>query len=169
MKIAVSAAGKDISAAIDPRFGRARYFVLVDSDSGAVTNVIDNSAGMNAAQGAGIQAAASVAQAGAGAVLTGHVGPKAFAVLQAAGIKIISNMSGTVEDAVNRFKTGNLSSDTGPSSDAHQGLAQGPPGTGRGMGGPGRRAGGQGMGMCRNQGGQGMGGPGSGRGGSRNQ
>ena len=149
MKIAVSATGKDINSAVDPRFGRAAYFVIVEGDSGEVVQVIDNLAAQEAAHGAGINAASAVAGAGVTVVLTGMMGPKAFSVLQAAGIKIISNVSGTVQEAVNQFMSGMLSTDSGPTSTAHPGFGQGGLGMGggRGMGGGGRgRKGGMGGG-----------------------
>lgn len=133
MKVAISATGKDLDSAVDPRFGRARYFLIVDTDSGELIEVIDNSAAMEAAHGAGINAASRVAEAGAEAVLTGRVGPKAFAVFQAAGIKVCSDVSGTVKEALEKFKQGALSFDSGPTSNGHAGLGMGG-GGGRGRG-----------------------------------
>ncbi len=163
MKVAVSSTGKDLDSGIDPRFGRANYFVVVDSDSGQVVNVIDNTSAQNAAHGAGINAAQTVADSGVRAVLTGRVGPKAFAVLQAAGIDIFLDVSGTVREAVERFKSGSLKSDGGPNSSVHQGMNMAP---GRGGMGGGGMMGGGGRGMC-GGGGRGMGGGGRGMGGGR--
>jgi predicted Fe-Mo cluster-binding NifX family protein len=158
MKIAISATGKDLDSAIDPRFGRAGYFIIVDAESGNVVNVIDNLAAQDAAQGAGINAATLIAGSGAQAVLTGQVGPKAFEVLQASGIRIISNVSGKVGEAIEQYRKGAISSpDEGPSAAVNSGKTFGPLFGGRGMGGGGR---GRGMGG----GGRGMGGGGRGRG-----
>ncbi|MBW1718854.1 MAG: NifB/NifX family molybdenum-iron cluster-binding protein [Deltaproteobacteria bacterium] len=110
MKIAISATGKDLDSSIDPRFGRASYFVIVDTESGNIVNVIDNLAAQGAAQGAGINAGTLVAGSGAQAVLTGQVGPKAFEVLQASGIRIISNVSGKVGEAIEQYRKGAISS-----------------------------------------------------------
>ena len=107
MKIVVTSQGREWSSPVDPRFGRARYFVVVDTESGEFS-AADNSQNLNAAQGAGIQAGRSVVQLGASAVLTGHVGPKAFATLQAGGIAIYTGATGTVADAVEQFKAGKL-------------------------------------------------------------
>ena len=107
MKILVTAKGKQTNDEVDPRFGRAKFFILVDTDTNEAT-AHDNSQNMNAVQGAGIQAAESVARLGAEAVVTGNVGPKAFRVLNAAGIKIYLCHQTTVDDAVRRFKTGEL-------------------------------------------------------------
>ena len=107
MIIAVSAEGTDLAAKVDPRFGRAKYFWVVDTEKGLLT-AHDNTVNRNAAQGAGIQAGQSVAQLGVQAVLTGNVGPKAFDVLNAAGIKVFLVQAGTVEKAVEELKAGSL-------------------------------------------------------------
>jgi predicted Fe-Mo cluster-binding NifX family protein len=107
MKIAVTAAGKDMSSNVDPRFGRAKYFIVVDPETNAST-AHDNAQNLNAAQGAGIQAGETVARLGAQAVITGNVGPKAFRILNAARIKVYLCGEGTVTDAIRKFKAGEL-------------------------------------------------------------
>lgn len=107
MKIAITSTGADMNSEVDPRFGRARYFVVVDTDTAAVS-AHDNIQNLNAAQGAGIQSAETVARLGAQAVVTGHVGPKAFRVLNAAGIRVYLSGGGTLADAVRRYKAGEL-------------------------------------------------------------
>ena len=107
MKIVITSQGPDLDSAVDPRFGRAACFVLIDVDTGEFT-AYDNSRGLNAAQGAGIQAGRYVADLGAEAVVTGHIGPKAFATLQAGGVKIHIGASGTVADALQKFRAGEL-------------------------------------------------------------
>ena len=107
MKVVVTAHGPGLDSPVDPRFGRARQFVLVDTDSGEFT-AYDNAQNLNAPQGAGIQAAQAVARLGAEAVLTGHVGPKAFATLRAGRVAIYTGVTGTVREAVERFKAGHL-------------------------------------------------------------
>ncbi|NLF07934.1 MAG: dinitrogenase iron-molybdenum cofactor biosynthesis protein, partial [Pirellulaceae bacterium] len=62
----------------------------------------------NAPQGAGIQAAQTVARLGAEALLTGHVGPKAFATLSAANVAVFTGAAGTVKEAVDQFNNGKL-------------------------------------------------------------
>jgi predicted Fe-Mo cluster-binding NifX family protein len=116
MKIAFSATGSTPEASLDGRFGRAPKFILIDLESG-VLEVIDNTASRNAAQGAGIQAAEAVAARGAGAVVTGHCGPKAFRVLAAAGIQVYRCEEATVARALEAYRAGRLvparSSDAG--------------------------------------------------------
>ncbi len=107
MKIAISSSGTALDAPVDPRFGRAAKFILVDTDTGAFS-VHDNTQNLNAAQGAGIQSGETVSRLGAEVVITGHCGPKAFRTLQAAGIKVAIGAKGTVAEAVEAFKKGEL-------------------------------------------------------------
>jgi predicted Fe-Mo cluster-binding NifX family protein len=107
MKLAVTAGGRTLEAPVDPRFGRAAFFIVVDADTG-VFETHDNAQNLNAAQGAGIQAAQTLSRLGAEVVITGHCGPKAFHTLQAAGIKVVVGAEGTVAAAVAAFKSGRL-------------------------------------------------------------
>jgi len=108
MKIAVTSKGTDLDSMVDPRFGRASYILIVDSETLAL-DVLDNQDNVNAFKGAGIQAAAMVSDKGAEVLLTGFCGPNAFKTLDAANIKIVNDVAGTVRDAVEAFKQGRLS------------------------------------------------------------
>lgn len=105
MFIAVTALGENLDAEIDPRFGRAARFVLVDSESMAF-RVVENQRSLNVPQGAGIQAAQTLANQGAEVLLTGNCGPKAFLILQAAGIKVVVGVKGRVRDVVLNYLNG---------------------------------------------------------------
>lgn len=105
MKLAITAERGSLDSPVDPRFGRARYFLLVDTETDAYT-VHDNLQNLNAPQGAGIQAAQAIARLGAEALLTGHVGPKAYTTLQAAGIPVYSGAEGTVREALAGYRAG---------------------------------------------------------------
>lgn len=107
MKIVFTTSGNDLASPMDPRFGRARKFLVYDTDDDTF-EVADNAQSMNAAQGAGIQAAETVARLGAGGVVTGHCGPKAFRVLSAAGIKVFNTDAATVEEALSLYRAGKL-------------------------------------------------------------
>ncbi|MDD3313428.1 DUF134 domain-containing protein [Pseudodesulfovibrio sp.] len=107
-KIAVTSEGPTLNDQVDPRFGRAAGFVIVDLET-METTYVDNGASQARAQGAGIQAAENVAGAGAQVVLSGYVGPKAFAALTAAGLKVIQDVDGmTVGQAVEKFRNGDV-------------------------------------------------------------
>jgi predicted Fe-Mo cluster-binding NifX family protein len=107
MKVIVTSSGKALDAPVDPRFGRAAYFILVDTETNAF-EAHDNAQNLNAAQGAGIQAAEMVSRLGAEVVITGHCGPKAFRTLQAAGIKVVVGAQGTVANALEALKSSKL-------------------------------------------------------------
>ena len=108
MKIAVTAAGPDLESRVDPRFGRARYILIVDTETGELLEALDNETNRNAPGGAGVQAVQAVADQGVSWVITGNVGPKAFQALQAAGIQAAVGASGTAAQAVEAFKAGEL-------------------------------------------------------------
>ena len=118
MKLTISAQGKDMSSLSDPRFGRAKNFIVVDSDTGEFT-AHDNSQNLNAPQGAGIQAAKNVSDLGTEAVISGNVGPKALAALNAAGIEIYTGASGTVLETLDAFKAGKLKRTEKATVDGH--------------------------------------------------
>jgi predicted Fe-Mo cluster-binding NifX family protein len=107
MKLIVTTLGPTLNDAVDPRFGRAKHFLLVDTEtSQAIAH--PNEQNLQAAQGAGIQAAQAVVTLGAEAVITGNVGPKAFRVLTAGGIKVYLSQGGTAAEALDQFKKGLL-------------------------------------------------------------
>jgi predicted Fe-Mo cluster-binding NifX family protein len=118
MKIAVSASGQGLEARVDPRFGRAAAFVLYDTESRTVQQV-DNRQSLNAAQGAGIQAAEALMRLGAACLLTGHCGPKAFRVLDSACIRVYTGVSGTVGEAIAALEQGRLEPTTAADVDGH--------------------------------------------------
>ena len=64
MKIAFTSRGRSLDVLLDGRFGRTPFFVVHDTVSGE-TAAVENVQNLNAAQGAGIQAAVTVANAGA--------------------------------------------------------------------------------------------------------
>jgi predicted Fe-Mo cluster-binding NifX family protein len=107
MKIVVTSQGATLDSPVDARFGRAPRFLLVDADT-LQAEAHDNAQNLNAPQGAGIQAAQAVYHLGAAAVITGNVGPKAFATLKAAGIAVYLGASGTCREAVEQFQKGRL-------------------------------------------------------------
>jgi len=128
MKIGISASGPNLNAEIDPRFGRAEYFVILDTETMAF-EAIPNPA-LQSAHGAGIQAAQTMHEKGVTHLITGSVGPNAMQTLSAASIKIFQATQGTVEAAVTALKNNALPeiSQAGP---AHAGMRGG----GRGHGG----------------------------------
>lgn len=107
MKIAISSLGPGLEAEVDQHFGRAKWLIIYDSQTGEVEN-IDNSATCQLVQGAGIKAAELIVEKKCTSVITGRLGPKALRALQQAGVKGYINASGTVKEAVSAFQAGKL-------------------------------------------------------------
>ena len=107
MKIAVTSTGTDLDSQVDPRFGRAAYILIVDSET-LDCEVLDNKENVNALKGAGIQAASMLSDKGAEVLLTGFCGPNAFKVLKAAKIGVANDAKGSVGDAVKAYLDGKL-------------------------------------------------------------
>jgi predicted Fe-Mo cluster-binding NifX family protein len=101
-RIFITANGNDLDSEIDPRFGRAQYFLVVQPDT------LDFEAFENpnrdAAQGAGIQSAQFAVGKDILAVITGRCGPNAEQVLSSSGIRIITGATGKVKDAIQLFQ-----------------------------------------------------------------
>ena len=158
MKIAISSSGNTLDSALDPRFGRCAYFLIVDPADMRFEAFDNQSAAQSG--GAGIQAAQLLADKNVSAVITGHVGPNAVQTLTAAGIDIIAEQQGTIKEVVEKYKSGGLQPTTRSTVNSHFGTAAGAgsggrisqgqaPGGGRGMGAGGgrgmRQGGGRGM------------------------
>jgi predicted Fe-Mo cluster-binding NifX family protein len=127
MKIAVSSFSQNIESDIDPRFGRCGYFIIIDPDT-MKFEIMENS-GASAGGGAGIATAQNLAGKGIEAVITGNCGPNAYNALTAAGIKVVTSVSGTVKDAAIKYKSGEFKASSQPNVTSHFGTG------GRGMGG----------------------------------
>jgi len=118
MKIAVTSNGKDLSANVDPRFGRCNHFIVVDPET-MEFNVLDNTQSLDLPQGAGIQAGKTIADAKADVLITGHCGPKAFMVLEQAGIDVVTGASGPIAEVIEQYKKGQLKPASGANVDGH--------------------------------------------------
>jgi len=107
MKIGVTSAGNELISDMDPRFGRAEYFIIVDPKT-LEYDVIKNNQNLDSPQGAGIQAAKTVVDQKVDVLISGNCGPNAFEVLNAAGIKVVTGTNGRVIDAIIQYKSGQL-------------------------------------------------------------
>lgn len=107
MKIAITTQGHSAEDPVDERFGRSSGFMVYDSETKQYS-YLDNQQGVNAMQGAGVQAAQSMVNAGVGAVITGHCGPKAFRALDAAKIEVYIGAGGTIAEAIEAYRAGSL-------------------------------------------------------------
>jgi predicted Fe-Mo cluster-binding NifX family protein len=120
VKIAVSAQGVGLKDPVDPRFGRCQHFVVYDSDTGNVTAMANTSG--ESSGGAGVQTAQNLVNQAVGAVLVGNVGPNAFKVLNAAGIKVYGGITGNVENSLALFKENKLNLMSDPNVSSHAGM-----------------------------------------------
>jgi len=123
LKICVTASEKSLEAQMDPRFGRCRYFIIVDPETGEF-EALDNMA-ISAPHGAGIQSAQTLVNKGVEAVITGYVGPNAYRFLTAAGVKVITGVTGTVREVVERYRRGSLQPTAGSVAPTHYGAGVG--------------------------------------------
>lgn len=116
--VAFTTSGRDLSAELDPRFGRSAGFLLYNLDTSSST-YINNDQGRAAAQGAGIQAAEMIVRAGVDALVTGHCGPKAYRVLEAAGLKVYNCDLPVINQALEALLAGKLQEATVADVAAH--------------------------------------------------
>ncbi len=113
MKVCVTSEGKTLESKVDPRFGRCGYFIIADSDT-LEFEAIENP-NLGAMGGAGVQSGQLMSAKGVKTVITGNVGPNAYQTLNAAGVEIFTGASGTVREAIQKYKNGELKSVSGPS------------------------------------------------------
>lgn len=119
MKVAVTAQGSGLDSPVEARFGRARGFILFDTEGEGV-EYLENSVSLSSAQGAGIQAAKRVIDSGAKVLIAPNVGPKAFGVLNKSGVEVYAcDADAVVKDVLGRFKQGLLTKVGGPNVEGH--------------------------------------------------
>jgi predicted Fe-Mo cluster-binding NifX family protein len=120
MKICITSEGKTLDSKVDSRFGRCQNFIFFDTDTGSFE--AQENANAQFQGGAGIQSGQLMVSKGVKAVLTGNIGPNAFQTLQAAGVEIFTNASGTVKEAIEKYKKGEFKAVSGPSVGSHSGM-----------------------------------------------
>ena len=118
MLIAITAQSKDPNSEVDPRFGRAKYFHIVNTETKDI-QIVDNKQSLDLPQGAGIQTAEAIINQKAEVVLTGHCGPKAFQALNAARIKVVVGVKGDIKTAVEVFLAGEYDITASPDVESH--------------------------------------------------
>ena len=123
IKVAISATAPTLDADIDPRFGRCQYFIIVNPET-MEYETLENSE-IIAGEGAGIATAKTLTGKNIDVVITGNCGPNAYDALTAAGIKVITDATGKVKDAVEDFKDGKLKASFKPNVAGHFGTREG--------------------------------------------
>ncbi len=108
MKIVISSDDTSIESNVDQRFGRCKYFVIVDIENNKITNVesVANE-GYSEGHGAGIKAAQQVGNLKPDKILTGNIGPNALNVLEQLNIEVYQG-SGRIQDAIHKLQEGKL-------------------------------------------------------------
>jgi predicted Fe-Mo cluster-binding NifX family protein len=119
MKIAITATENNLDANVDPRFGRAAYFLITDTETLDFKAIENPSAA--AGGGAGIKSAQLISDEKVEYLLTGNCGPNAFKVFEAAKINVIVNISGTVRNAIEDFNKGAHKISDAPNVESHHG------------------------------------------------
>ena len=119
-KICITSQGDNLDSEIDPRFGRCQYFIFAEPSTLEFEAV--KNPNIEAMGGAGIQSAQLVAEKQIKAVLTGNVGPNAFQTLQAAGIDVITNVTGSIREAIEKYNKGEFKPTQGPSVNSKFGI-----------------------------------------------
>lgn len=118
MKIAIPARKDSLESEIDERFGRAKGFIVFDTDTGQY-KWASNTQSVQSTQGAGIQSAKNVIDSGAEVLIAGNVGPKAYSILKASGVEVYICDLMTVAAAIDAFKTGKLKKASGATVESH--------------------------------------------------
>ena len=106
MKVGISSSGTTLESNVDPRFGKCPYFIIYDTDSG-IFSYIENQE-RQVTEGGGIKVAHMISDMEVDSVITGNIGPNAYGVLSSDLIEVYSGVTGTVENAINRFKNDEL-------------------------------------------------------------
>ncbi len=106
MKVVISSQSQSLDGAVDPRFGRCAFFLVVDTENDSLDAVPNP--GAEAMGGAGPMAAQKVSDLGAEAVITGNLGPKAADSLAALKIKVYRAESISAGKALDALKAGTL-------------------------------------------------------------
>jgi predicted Fe-Mo cluster-binding NifX family protein len=123
VKVIVTSTGNSLESTVDPRFGRCQRFMIVDTETLSHETVPNRS--LDSQHGAGIGAAQSITRLNAQTVITGHIGPNAHMALSAAGIEVYTGAMGTIKNAIDMFKKGELVKATSPTVKGHFGQGRG--------------------------------------------
>ena len=91
MRVAISSQGDDLDSGVDPRFGRASRFLLVDTKTMSF-EVIENTQSLHLPQGAGIQAS---------------------------GVEVVTGVKGKIMDVIQAYLEGRYQPAKVPNVEAH--------------------------------------------------
>ncbi len=121
MKIIVSSSGREMNSPVSPVFGRAEYYILVNTEENSHEALENPAAGQSS--GAGIQAAQFVLKREPEALIASNIGPNAFEVLSAGSVECFAAPEGTVREAVEAFGRGELKTIGSANARSHSGMS----------------------------------------------
>ncbi len=101
MKVGIVTEGDDLSSFVAEDFGRAPYFLIVDSET-MDYEVVGNEF-KDAAEGAGMLVADAIVGLGLEAVIVGGIGPHGYDRLTGAGLTVSFDEDGPAEMALKNF------------------------------------------------------------------
>lgn len=119
MKIAISASGTNKDSLLDVRFGRCEYFQIYNIESGEV--LVAKNEGLDCSGGAGIIASQQLIDQGVNVIITGHLGPNAFEIIEKAKIKAYKCNEVIIEVVLEKYKNNELE-EIKISGEAHKGM-----------------------------------------------
>ena len=122
MKVAVSAKGKTLRSRVADRFGRCKFFVVVDRDTMCFEPVANP--GLHETDAAGIEACRMLIRKGVDAVVVKNIGHNALVTLRGAGVEVYVGAQGAIIDAIERLKRQELAVAGGPTVGFQDGLGR---------------------------------------------
>jgi predicted Fe-Mo cluster-binding NifX family protein len=106
MEICITATSDQLDGKVDGRFGRCKFFILVDPSTMNFKAVLNQATAESG--GAGIKAANSVLKLNPAAIITGLIGDNAFNVIRASGVKLYTCGNVSVREAIGQYCAGTL-------------------------------------------------------------
>jgi predicted Fe-Mo cluster-binding NifX family protein len=107
MKVAISSQDKRRDSPVELWFGRAAYYLIVDTDN-MIFDAIENENAGDPPDIAEVHAARLVIDAGAKAVLTGNCSYEVRRMFADAGVRLFQSVPGTVQQTVEQFQAGKI-------------------------------------------------------------
>lgn len=101
MKVAIPAEGPDLGARVGERLGLSSHLLIIDLES---KDVVVHLSPRDLGRGSGMQLVALIIEKKSDVVLTGWCSPIAERYLSAYGIKVVTGISGTVEEVLGRIE-----------------------------------------------------------------
>ena len=121
MKIAISSTGKTLESEVDSKFGRCKYFLIIEIENKKIKDfkVVENTAKAQSG-GAGISAGEIIANQKVDSIITVNLGPRAFSIFDQFKIKVYHG-EGKIKEVVEDFANGKLKELSNSNTQQHHG------------------------------------------------